>query len=240
MRTQLDQLRAQGLPAALALLALTGSAYTCFEGGESGDGGNGGGTGGSGSGSGGKTVDWETYQRVVTAKNNLESQVTDLKGQVGTLTEKTANYDTLAGQLREATGKAEAAESRYRRYKDVSSALGTTEPDIIETFESKYARLPEEGRPELGDWIKGLKEKPDEAPASLRPFLGVDLGGGGGGGGGGQRQRPKAVGGGGQPPGSGGQLDMDALKAKVAEAQRTGNVSELRKLRKHWRPEKAG
>ena len=229
MRTQLAQLRAQGLPAALALLALTGSAYTCFEGDDDPPGGGGGG------GGGGKTVDYETYQRVVAAKQGLETQVGQLKTQVSDLTERTANYDTLAGQLREAQGKAEAAEGRYRRYKDVSSALGTTDPDIIETFESKYAKLPEEGRAELPDWIKGLKEKPDEAPSSLRPFLG-DLSGGGGGGDG--KPKPKPLGGGGQPPGTGGGIDAETLRRKTAEAQRTGNYAELRKLRKHWSPQK--
>lgn len=237
MRTQLAQLRAQGLPAALALLALTGSAYTCFEGDDDSPGGGvGGGGSGGGGGGGGKTVDYEVYQRVVTAKQGLETQNRELKTQVSDLTERTANYDTLAGQLREAQGKADAAEGRYRRYKDVSSALGTTDPDIIETFESKYAKLPEEGRAELPDWIKGLKEKPDEAPSSLRPFLG-DLSGGGGGGGGG-KPKPKPLGGGGQPPGTGGGIDAETLRRKTAEAQRTGNYTELRKLRKHWSPQK--
>jgi hypothetical protein len=116
-------------------------------------------------------VPYERFQEVVSAKNTLSTEVTTLKGEVQKLTERAATADTLASQMNEWKGKAEQAEGRFSRFKDIASTLGTTDPDAIEAVEWQYGKLPTEGKPALPDWLKSVKEKPDEAPAILRPFL---------------------------------------------------------------------
>lgn len=118
-----------------------------------------------------KVVAQDTFNRVVEAKNGLEVQVRTLQAQVQTLTEKAATVDNLTSQVTEWKGKAEQAGAKFSTFTELSAALGTTETDVIDQFDTKYRALPETGRPERKAWVESLKAKPDEAPAVLRPWL---------------------------------------------------------------------
>lgn len=118
-----------------------------------------------------KTVAYDNFQAVVQAKQGLETQVATLRSQLQTLTEKAATVDTLAAQVGEWKGKAEQASTRFATFTEFSGALGTTDTDIIDSFDSKYRAMPEADRPARADWVKALKAAPDGAPAILRPWL---------------------------------------------------------------------
>jgi hypothetical protein len=118
-----------------------------------------------------KSVAADVFNRVVEAKTGLEAQVRTLQSQVQTLTEKAATVDNLAGQVTDWKGKFEQASTRFATFTELSGALGTTDTDVIDQFDSKYRALPEAARPERKAWVESLKAKPDEAPAVLRPWL---------------------------------------------------------------------
>lgn len=195
------------------------------------DGGGGGGGGGSGNpgsgggeGGGGKTVSWENFQAVVSAKTGLEGQVRELQGQVRTLQEKAATVDTLSTQINEWKTEAAEAEGRYTAFIELSGALGTTDADVIGAFDQRYRALPEKDRPPRADWIGSLKAKPGEAPALLRPWLSQPQGAG-------PRPNPKPVG---PPtaPAASGEVTAEAVRAARERAQKTGDWGPYKELTK--------
>lgn len=113
----------------------------------------------------------ENFARVVEAKNNLESQVKTLQGQIQTLQEKAATVDLLSAQVNEWKGKASEAEGKFATYTELSGVLGTTDAEVVGLFDQKYRALPEKDRPDRKAWIEGIRAKPDDAPALLRPWL---------------------------------------------------------------------
>jgi hypothetical protein len=194
-------------------------------------GGNGGGGGGGGGGA--QPIPYETYQATVTAKNAADAEVARLKGELQKATERGATVDVLTTQLNEWKGKAEAATNRFAVFTELSGALGTTDTDVIESFESKYGALPEKDRPARKAWVESLKAKPEEAPAILRPWLA-----GGGNGGGAGKVQPKVVGSGTQTPGAPGQPTADEVRKARDEAVRTGNWAAWKDVRKRLGLEK--
>ena len=117
-----------------------------------------------------RTIPYTRFQKLVEERNGLKSQIEDLAGQVQSLTEKGATADTLAEQLRAAQGEVESVRAGAARFRTIAGA-GITDPDLVEAVEWQYGRLPEEGRPELADVLKGWTAKPDDAPSLLRPHL---------------------------------------------------------------------
>lgn len=118
-----------------------------------------------------KTVAQDVFNRVVEAKTGLEAQVRTLQAENQKLVEKAATVDNLTSQVTEWKGKAEQAGTKFATFTEFSAALGTTETDVIDQFDTKYRGLPEAARPERKAWVESLKAKPDEAPAVLRPWL---------------------------------------------------------------------
>lgn len=206
------------------------------------DGGAASGEGGGGGGGESKTVDYATYQRVVQAKQGLEAQLAEYKGQVDSLTEKGASVDTLAEQLAQAKARADAAETKFARHVKISAKLGTTDPDVIAAVEWQHGRLPADGRKEdVGEWLDELKADPTKASSVLRPFLGGEGGGGSEGGGGeGGKKKPRDTGGGGgqggQPPGGKSQFSKEQIRAAREHAVKTGDWSRYKEMRKAWTP----
>lgn len=190
------------------------------------DDGAGGGGGGGGTGGGGdapKTVAHEHFQRVVEAKTNLEAEVKNLKAQVQTLTEKAATVDTLSSEVTRWKGEAEKAQGRFATFTEFSSALGTTDVDVIDQFDAKYRGLPEKDRPARAEWVKTLQGAPDQAPTVLRPWLTPAAGGQAGGQAGGEKKvapknptNPSAPGGGAPP-------DAAELRRIREQCTKTGN-----------------
>ena len=127
--------------------------------------------GGESGAGGGRTVDYETYMRVVSAKQGLENQVGALKRERDGALEKAATADTLAAQVEEWKAKAADAQGSFQRFRSISTTLGTAEPEAIEAVEWQYNKLQGDDKPELDAWLANIKEKPEEAPLVLRPFL---------------------------------------------------------------------
>jgi len=120
-----------------------------------------------------KTVAYDNFQAVVSAKIGLEAQVKELRAQVQSLTERAATADTLGQELASWKQKAEAESQRYGAYVELSGAVGSTDPDVLAAFDARYNGLPKTDRPDRKAWVEGLRAAPDQAPALLRPWLGA-------------------------------------------------------------------
>lgn len=118
-------------------------------------------------------IPYGRFREVNDSLNAAKARIADLEREAQTLTQRAATADTLAAQVAEWKTKHAEAEGRFSTFTEFSGALGTSDADVIEAFNSKYKSLPEKERPSRADWIKGLREKPDDAPALLRPFLGA-------------------------------------------------------------------
>jgi len=90
-------------------------------------------------------------------QDTLDNQSGELT-KISTLQEKVS---TLEQSLQE-------AESKYSRVSMLSD-LGFTDPDLRDAVEWAYSIANSEDS--LEDWIKGIKDNPEEAPMVLRPHL---------------------------------------------------------------------
>lgn len=191
-----------------------------------------------------KTIEYTTYQRVVSAKQGLETQVGELKDQVASLSEKVATVDNLTGQVTEWQQKAQQAETRFARFKDIAEALGSTDSDAIEAVEWQYGKLSGDDKPEMATWLSGLKEAPDTAPAVLRPFLtpqaavkapeAADKATEPGKPPGSHKASPRPPAASSQPPGAPSQHSPEQIRIIRESALRTGDWSKYREIRKAW------
>jgi len=120
-----------------------------------------------------RVIDPSTYDRIVAAKQGLEAKAAGLEERLAAAEERASTADTLAKQLEAANAKAAKLEHQFGTYKAVSGALGTHDGDAIDAAVWQYNRLPEDGRPELADWLGSMREDPAKAPAILRPFFGT-------------------------------------------------------------------
>lgn len=173
-----------------------------------------------------ETVEREKFARVVAAKRGLEQQLAELREQNQALEERVSSVDALTAQIEELQGKLAGAEQRFSRYQTISSAVGTTDTDVIELFEWQHSRLGDD-RPPLTDWLGELKKSPDAAPSVLRGFLAAPkaeepapaprANG----------RRPSPSAGHVQPPGAPSAFSRDEMAALRAEALATGDWSKL-------------
>lgn len=172
-------------------------------------------------------VERDKFTRVVAAKRSLEQQVRDLKEQNQALEEKTTSVDSLTRQLEELQGKLASAETRFDRYRSISSTVGTNDPDVIEAFEWQYGRQAQgEEAPQLGDWLEGLQKDPEAAPSVLRPFLSAE-----------QKaeepakRRPSPSAGHNQPPTGRSAYSTEEIRAAQQKAM-MGDTSDLQRIQK--------
>lgn len=171
-----------------------------------------------------KTVDYETYQRVVQAKTNLESQVNALKAERDGALEKASTVDSVVQDRDSWKAKAEQESTRFGRYQAIAATTGNSDPEAVELVEYAYGRVPEEGRPELADWLTGFKADPSTAPLALRsvfeqPTPEVT-------------PRPKPVPSRANPPGASPEITSEKVLAVRQRAQSTGDWAEYSELRK--------
>jgi hypothetical protein len=76
--------------------------------------------------------------------------------------------ETLQGEVKRL--KAEhAGLSEQHRTDRALWAAGLTDPDEIELVRFAHGRLPEKDRPELVEWLEGVRKSPDKAPRILAP-----------------------------------------------------------------------
>ena len=99
------------------------------------------------------------------AANLLQEQIDNQSGELQKISKLQEQISTLESSLQD-------AESRFSRV-SMLSELGFTDPEIREAVEWSYERAMkgQEERVPMGDWIKGIKENPDTAPAVLKPHL---------------------------------------------------------------------
>jgi len=95
----------------------------------------------------------------------LQEQIDNQAGELQKISKLQEKITTLKSSL-------EDAENRFSRVSMLSD-LGFTDPDIREAVEWSYERAMrgQEKRVPMGDWIKGIKENPESAPAILKPHL---------------------------------------------------------------------
>lgn len=174
-------------------------------------------------------IEREKFDRVVAAKRGLEQQVAELRETNQALEERTSSVDALAAQLDEARAAVQDAAGKFDRYRSISSAVGSTDPDVIEAFEWQYGRMGADERPALPDWINGLKKSPGEAPAVLRPWLESkqatpepQQ----------QARRPSPSAGHKQPPGASSAYSNEEMRRIRQDALMTGDWSEWQRVRK--------
>ena len=180
-----------------------------------------------------KVVALENFQAVVNAKNGLEAQVSTLKGQIQSLTEKAATSDQLAAQVREWQGKAEKAEQKFGTYTELSAALGSTSTKVIGIFDAEYGSLPEAERPSRKAWVDALKADPTTAPEHLTPWLtpaaSAPVGGTGATA---KPPAPRVPGTPATPPSAPSNVSAEEVRRVREEAVRTGNWGPWKDLRK--------
>jgi len=99
------------------------------------------------------------------AANALQEQIDNQSGELQKISKLQEQISTLESSLQD-------AESRFSRV-SMLSELGFTDPEIREAVEWSYERAMrgQEERVPMGDWIKGIKENPEAAPAILKPHL---------------------------------------------------------------------
>ena len=99
------------------------------------------------------------------AANQLQEQIDNQSGELQKISKLQEQISTLESSLQD-------AESRFSRV-SMLSELGFTDPDIREAVEWSYERAMkgQEERVPMGEWIKGIKENPEAAPAILKPHL---------------------------------------------------------------------
>lgn len=91
----------------------------------------------------------------------LQEQMDNQSGELEKISKLQEKVSTLEQSLQD-------AESKYSRV-SMLSEQGFTDPELREAVEWAYQRSKTEAT--LEDWIKGIKEKPEEAPLVLRPHL---------------------------------------------------------------------
>ncbi len=99
------------------------------------------------------------------AANQLQEQIDNQSGELQKISKLQEHISTLESSLQD-------AESRFSRV-SMLSELGFTDPEIREAVEWSYERAMkgQEERVPMGDWIKGIKDNPEAAPAILKPHL---------------------------------------------------------------------
>tara|TARA_R110001632_G_scaffold40705_1_gene102041 strand:- start:429 stop:1082 length:654 start_codon:yes stop_codon:yes gene_type:complete len=171
-----------------------------------------------------KTVDYETFQRVVAAKNNLEGQVSQLRAERDGALEKAATVDSVVQDRDTWKQKAEQEGSRFERFQQISSVTGNATSEAVELVEYAYGRLPEADRPALPQWLEGIKADPSGAPLALQPIFGQAAAPP-------KQQRPKAGPVSTMPPGAAPEVTSEKILAIRQRAQETGDWSEYSDLR---------
>lgn len=105
-----------------------------------------------------------------TTIRDLTARASDLQAQLDEATHQLQGFGALEQRATAAEARASTLETQFSTFKTVTGA-GITDPDLVELVQWQHNRLPEEGRPGLGDWLAGIKADPSTAPVALRPHL---------------------------------------------------------------------
>ena len=117
-----------------------------------------------------ESVSYERFQQKVQEVQELKNKIADLESKQS----ESAKVERVATKHAERIVELEAQLNSTRHQHEMAltmSDMGLTDPEIRETVEWQYGKLQGEDRPAFGEWLGGIKENPDQAPAVLRPFL---------------------------------------------------------------------
>lgn len=104
-----------------------------------------------------------------------EEQAKQLQDQLDVSQGEIAKIKKMDEQIQQLNDQLKKSESKYQRHLSISE-MGIQDPEIIEMVEWAYNRATkdQEQAPELGDWLKQIKQDPSKAPKVLVPHLQLD------------------------------------------------------------------
>ena len=151
----------------------------------------------------------------------VNDTVKSLKARIAELEPAAGEADTLRRKLDELKDANKAQLASLGTHLAMADA-GLTDPLGREVAQLVYSRQPEEGRPPLVDWLKGLRAEGADVPAPLRPYLTAP-------------PKPAPTGTNGKPPPAAANVTAQAIREAEAEFKRTGDqaafATKLKELR---------
>lgn len=94
-----------------------------------------------------------------------ETQIEEMNQRLVEAGEKLKTVDNLTEQIYGLKEELQNANTKYERHAAIAE-LGIQDPDVRDALEWQYQRT--ETKESFGDWMKGLKENPENAPSFLR------------------------------------------------------------------------
>jgi len=94
-----------------------------------------------------------------------ETQIEEMNQRLVEANEKLKTVDNLTEQIYGLKEELSNANTKYERHAAIAE-LGIQDPDVRDALEWQYQRT--ETKESFGDWMKGLKENPENAPSFLR------------------------------------------------------------------------
>lgn len=100
----------------------------------------------------------------------VNDQLKALRAKVADLEPKAGEADALRRKLDEAKDIHKAQLADLSTHLTMADA-GLTDPLGREVANLVYGKLPADGRPAMGDWLRGLRSEGADVPPPLRPYL---------------------------------------------------------------------
>lgn len=94
-----------------------------------------------------------------------ETQIEEMNQRLVEAGEKLKTVDNLTEQIYGLKEELQNANTKYERHAAIAE-LGIQDPDVRDALEWQYQRT--DTKESFGDWMKGLKENPENAPSFLR------------------------------------------------------------------------
>jgi len=123
-------------------------------------------------------VDEIVRQRIAKYSEKLtaaETKLGEYQSQLDEAKAKSGLVDNLTQQIESMKGELNQANNRYERHSVISN-YGITDGSIRDAIEWAYDKqmdaTAKKDRVQLSDWLTGINENPETAPAFLRPFFG--------------------------------------------------------------------
>lgn len=108
--------------------------------------------------------------RIRGQNRELLGKFSDLETENGKLARKAETAETLAKTLADTTAKHAVERGGWDEERGIYQS-GLTDPEAIDVAKHLYSKMPEAGRPALGEWVKGFTADPTKAPRALSPYL---------------------------------------------------------------------
>lgn len=102
-------------------------------------------------------------KKAVLRVNELEARLAELETKANTVDVLTAQVDELKGKIKSSTAAFEEERSLFQ--------AGITDPEAISIARHVHSISPDASKTPFAAWLKNAKEKPEEAPRALRPYL---------------------------------------------------------------------